>query len=239
MIKEQAFRALISLVEFDQSIYTLENQIQVVRSSIADIHAQERSLMKDIEQSKQRLLDFRKLVDEKELHMKELDAHERVIKERIDRAHNNKEYVALQAENTQLKLEQHNVEQEVVDAWNKRDAAHAAYDLLRQQSQEQIAVLHQSIAHKEEQAARLTSAHDQLIAQRADKVSVVPGEWLEKYNALGSRIKDPVVAVESGACGGCFNALTNQELMRLQRGALLQCQSCFRFIYAPAAMGVL
>ena len=238
MIKEQAFRALISLVEFDQSIHTLENKIQQLRDSVVDIRNQEQSLIKDMEQSKQRLLDCRKLVDEKELHMKELDARERVVKERIDHVHNNKEYMALQAESNQLKLEQQHVEQEVVDAWNKRDGAHAAYDLIRQQSQERIAVFHTQIAQKEEQLAGLSAEHDQLVANRVIKISMVPDEWLEKYNALGSRIKDPVVAAESGSCSGCFHALTNQELMRLQRGALLQCQSCFRFLYAPAAMGM-
>jgi len=238
MIKEQAFRALISLVEFDQSIQTLENQIQVLRDSILDLRNQEQALTKDMEQAKQRLLECRKLVDEKELRMKELDTHDRVIRERIDRAHNNKEYMALQAEHNQLKLEQQHVEQEVVDAWNKRDGAHVAYDVIRQQSQERIAVLHTHIAQKDEQLTQLTAQHDQLIANRVVKVSVVPEEWLEKYNALGSRIKDPVVPVEGGVCGGCFNSLTNQELMRLQRGALLQCQSCFRFLYAPAAMGM-
>ncbi len=238
MIKEQAFRALIGLVEFDQSLYSLEQQIQQLRDTITALGSQEQDLNKQIEQSKQRLLDYRKLVDEQELRMKELDAHERVLKNRIDHAHNNKEYMALQAENNQLKLEQVAIEQAVIDAWNKRDTAHAAYDLLRQQAHEQIAVLHTHIHEKNQQLTRLTQEHNQLMMQRITKVSVVPDEWLEKYNALGSRIKDPVVAVEAESCGGCFNPLTNQELMRLQRGALLQCQSCFRFIYAPSAMGV-
>ena len=237
LMNTSAFHALISLVEFDQSLQKLSNQMSALRIHIEDLYEQERSVLKLAEQSKHRLLELRKLVDEKELLMKTAEDQERVKKEQLDRVHNNKEYQAVYTEISKLKLDQHNLEQEVVDAWNKRDMAHAEYDVVRQQSHEQVASVRTQIQEEERRYQELEQQYSQLKVEREVKATPVPVEWIEKYNALGARISDPVVAIEGDACGGCFSSLTAQELMRLRRGALLQCQSCFRFLYAPSAMG--
>lgn len=236
-MSNQAFKALIDLVEFDQSVAKIVQQIEANKQHIADFSKQEQALQVTIEQSKQRLLELRKLVDEKELLLKTCEDQERIKREQLDRVHNNKEYVALQAEITQLRLEQHNLEQEIIDAWNKRDMAHAEYDIVRDQAHTKIAQLADQVKQYEQQIAQLETQRTQLQADRVAKVTLVPDEWIEKYNVLGARIQDPVVALEGDACGGCFSPLTNQELLRLNRGALLQCQSCFRFLYEPGAVG--
>lgn len=236
-IAKHAFRALIDLVQFDQAIAQVLHQAQASRDHIVDFQQQERNLGNALEESKHRLLEWRKLVDEKELLLKTLEGQERSKKEQLDRVHSNKEYVALQAEITQLKREQDSLEQEVVTAWNKRDMAHAEHDVLKDQARAKIAELRALIEQHEQKIAHLELQYAQLQVDRLAKEVLVPSEWLEKYNALGARIQDPVIAIDGDACGGCFSPLTNQELMRLNRGALLQCQSCFRFLYIPSAVG--
>ncbi len=75
-----------------------------------------------------------------------------------------------------------------------------------------------------------------LSAQRVEKEANVPAEWLEKYTMMRARVSDPVVEIFHQSCGACSHLITQQEIIRAKRGALLQCQNCFRLLYAPEIM---
>ena len=59
----------------------------------------------------------------------------------------------------------------------------------------------------------------------------VPEEWLEKYEVMKGRVPDPAVPIMNGTCSACFYTLSPEDSLSLGRKALLQCKSCFRFIY--------
>ncbi len=70
------------------------------------------------------------------------------------------------------------------------------------------------------------------------KETGVPNEWLEKYSHMRLRVIDPVVPVMFGGWSACSYAVTEQELVRLKRKALIQCKGCFRLLYMQEVMNV-
>lgn len=101
-----------------------------------------------------------------------------------------------------------------------------------------LAHIEQNIAHIEQEAQELQNKVDVDTAQRPAIVNQVNQDWLEKYMNMYGRVSNPVVEVMQGICSGCFYAVPHQDLARLKNRALLQCNSCYRFLYDPQVLSV-
>jgi len=65
----------------------------------------------------------------------------------------------------------------------------------------------------------------------------IPAEWLEKYAMMRSKVSDPVVPALDGSCCACFYHLPSRDMIVLSRNTLIECKSCFRFIYQEPLRG--
>lgn len=238
-MKEYPFQALIHLVEFDQSIVAVERTVASVTKERDLFLAKREALMADVEAAHAVVFECNKAVHEQELVMKDLDAQERMAKERLETAANNKQYVALQGEIVLLKKAQHDMEQHVLSAWSRLEMQQASYALKKEQVEKEVRLLQDNIACKQEEIDRLVTQINNLRSERPGKVVQVAQDWLDKYEHLGSRVSDPVVAIDTNACPACSQELTSQDIMRLKRGALLQCRGCFRLLYLKGNVGSL
>jgi predicted nucleic acid-binding Zn-ribbon protein len=235
-MNEQAFRALIELVQFDQATHAIKKNIDTINQQLDFLHEEEQRLEQELATQKRFFADARKLVDEKELLAKELDEKESQSKQRLDTAASHREYEALKSEVMQLQAAQHTLESEILEAWNQLEAAEKSYKEMQKKYDEESTRIDAEVIALQERAQNLKSevlgratGHDQLAA-------VVPAEWLEKYHAMGSHVHDPIVPILDNACSACFQHLVTQDILRLKRGALLQCKGCFRFLYDQQAM---
>lgn len=235
-MSDYAFRALVNLVRFDQEVDEFKKTIIQLQQNISQLEEQEKQLLQELIQVKQQVHDWRKTVDEQELEMKMLDEQEKEKIKRLEEAHNQKEYKAIKSEIDHLKQAQHDFEQEVIDAWNKLETAEKEYESKQKKSEEKLAAVHSSINNDKQKVSNLELELAQHVQQRPGKVKKVPEEWLEKYAAMGSRVSNPVIPILHGSCSFCFFTITSQDIVRLKRGALLECKGCFRFLYAPKAM---
>jgi predicted nucleic acid-binding Zn-ribbon protein len=127
-------------------------------------------------------------------------------------------------------------EKVVLDAWHQLENAQ---ELLAKRNRESADVLQQLdadigalVQEKQMFDGELSDIH----MQRESKKVGIPEEWLEKYNVMGQRVANPVVAIEHQSCGGCYQQLVAQDLIKARRGALLQCKKCFRLLYLPEMM---
>lgn len=236
VMNEQAFRALIELVQFDQATHAIKKNIEETNHEIDALRNDEHMLQQELDAHKKAFVDARKLVDEKELRAQELDEKESQAKQRLDHAASHREYEALKSEVTQLQTAQHALESEIIDAWNQLDAAEKSHKEMHKKFDEGHSAIHTNITRLQERIVTLKSELLGRFAEHDKKAAQVPAEWLEKYNSMGSHVSDPVVSIVGDACGGCFLQLVNQDLARLRRGALLQCKGCFRFLYDQQAM---
>jgi len=124
----------------------------------------------------------------------------------------------------------------VLDAWNQLEHIEHTLQKKNIEHAEQLQQLHQKEEELEKKSAHLTDEIATLTAQREEKEKGVPTEWLEKYTIMRARVPDPVVEIYHQSCSSCSQMITQQEMVRARRGALVQCQTCYRLLYAPEIM---
>lgn len=235
-MSDHPFQAFIELISLDQDIRTVHREIIQIQQSTEKYLAEKQEVVGRLDQFKQHVHELRKMVDTQELEMKELDQQEKAQKDRLDSVGNVKEHQALKKEIERFKREQHEAEVTLMSIWNKLEIAQK--ELTEQQTayDAKIEELHKIIHDQQE---KITGLQQQLVEkknERPTRESGIPQDWLDKYSHMRMQVENPVVPVERGGCSACFYTIPDQELLRLNRRALVQCKGCFRLLYAQEAM---
>lgn len=235
-MSENPFSAFIDLITLDQKIRTLHDEITVLKESMQVDTTQKNETVERFEQFKNHVKELRKMVDAQELEMKDLDAQEKAKKELLDQTGTPKEYQSLKKEIEHLKHKQHDGEAALIGIWNKFEVAQK--ELQEQQAgfDEKLEEIHTHISQNQTKIDHKQKELDAFKTERPAKEVGVPEEWLSKYTHMRMRVADPVVFVMRDGCSACFYTITDQELLRLKRRALVQCKGCFRLLYMQEAM---
>jgi predicted nucleic acid-binding Zn-ribbon protein len=235
-MSDHPFLRFIDLVNFDQKIHSLETEKKSILSATASLKNQEEEYARDLDEMNKRVFQLKKKVDEQELEMKSLDQKEKDKKQRLERLADYKEYQAIKAEIEAIQQMQVDREQLVLDAWHQLENAQHSLQKKTKEHEVLLQQLHEKMQELETKAAHLSDEIANLTTQRAGKETNVPAEWLEKYTMMRARVPDPVVEIFHQSCSACSHLITQQEMIRAKRGALLQCQNCYRLLYAPEIM---
>lgn len=230
------FDAFIKLVEFDQQMKKLGLQIDKEEALVSQLRLQKVVLAQDLEHLKQSVHDMQKVVDAKELDMKVLDERAAASKHKLDTIANPKEYNSLRKELDAVHAQQHGLEDALVNAWHQLEVAQRVLQQKSESIAQTLAEAEAEIAAKDAEVKQLQETLAAQREERAERLTTIPAEWLEKYEGMYTRVDDPAVPVIDGACSGCFYSVSNQDAARLKRRALLQCNSCYRFLYDPAML---
>ncbi len=236
MIQQHPFTAFIDLIDLDQKMRIFHNKINTFQLAVLEDAKQKKELVSRFDQFKIHLRELKKVIDDYELEIKDLDAKEKRKKEQLDALQNPKEYQPLKKEIDRLKKEQHGVESQLMAVWNKMELAQKDFEVQQVSFDSKIKELENSMIEKQEAITSLKAELDALQRDRPVKEALVPQEWLEKYSHMRMQVADPVVPVLSGGCSACFYNIPNHEIMRLKRRAVIQCKGCFRLIYMQEAM---
>lgn len=238
LMNDNPFSAFINLISLDQEIRVLYEKIAKLKQESDSLLTQKQELTHRLYQFKQHLYELRKMVEEQEFSLKDLDAQERVKKEQLDQLKDTRQYQSLKKEIDRLKQEQHEKEQYLMTTWNKFDIAQkefedhqTSYTIKLEELDRQLGTIQ---AHIENHMQQLELKKQ----ERPLREINVPSEWLEKYTHMRLRVIDPVVPVTFGGCSACSYAVTEQERVRLKRRALVQCKGCFRLLYMQEAMNI-
>lgn len=235
-MNEHPFLRFINLVSFDQKLQSLENNKIAVEKEIAALKKQEDDYAHDLNDLRNRIFSLKKRVDEQELEMKILDAKEKDKKKHLENLADYKDYQAIKIEIETVQRMQIEQEQAVLDAWNQLENAENSLQKKTNEQVQQLQELHSRMKELADKYAQLDQECATLIAQRVEMQANVPAEWLEKYIMMRARVADPVVEIFHQSCGACSHIITAQDVIRAKRGALIQCQNCYRLLYAPEMM---
>ncbi len=235
-MNEHPFTAFIDLISLDQEIRTTHETIATLKNETDEFLAQKQELIDRLDQFKQHVHELKKKVHEHELAIKELDSKEKEKKSLMEQAQNAKLYQPLKKEIDQLKQAQHEAESDLMGIWNKLELSQKELKEQQASYNSKIEDLHTQISTKKDQIEALKKAVGEKTAQRPAKEAGVPTEWLDKYTHMRMRVADPVVPVMREGCSACFYTITNQEMIKLKRRALVQCKSCFRLLFLQEAM---
>lgn len=235
MIEQQTpLEKFIALIEFDrnqeavnQRILALEHEIRALEDKEKDLHAVAAAAGSAVQTLLKNIATYERSVDEynRQIADKKL---------KLDTATNPREYRAIITEIEHIGTEQLALEEQLLAAWSTLEQRKRFHDECLQSSTDQIKALHTLIAEKQNAIAIEKKTLVDQKEQRKSYEHGVPEEWLLKYAAMQSRVVDPIVPVQQDSCSSCFYSLTDPELMRLKRKALLQCKGCYRFLYIPS-----
>lgn len=225
------FHQFLELVTFDQAVHGLLQKQEACKKEITQIERRMQEQDDVCAQFQRSATDARKVVDSLELEMKTLESKQKEVRSKLEHVVNYKESVSLQKEIERIGVQQHDLEDALLRAWNKLETA-------EREKNEQCRKVE---AKKQEASAELEKTHQEQDAvmaelkthesQREEKKRGIPEEWLQKYETMRLLVTNPIVPMESDSCSACFHELSHQELIRLTRGALLECKVCFRFLY--------
>ena|SRR5579872_6399714 len=235
-MSENPFSAFIDLITLDQKIRTIHDQITALKKNMQDHVSQKNQITERFEKFRNHVKELRKMMDAQELEMKDLDQKETEKRERLEESSNAKEYQSLKKEIEHLKHQQHKAEASLLGIWNKLETAQKELQEQQIGFDAKIQEIHTLIFDSQSKVDTLQHELDQLNVERPSKESQVSQEWLSKYTHMRMRVADPVVSVMRGSCSVCFYTITDQELLRLNRRALVQCKGCFRLLYMQEAM---
>jgi predicted nucleic acid-binding Zn-ribbon protein len=236
LMSTSPFTAFTELVTLDQNIRCYHDEIAQKKSSIQDDMIQQQEITNRLEQFKQHVKELRKMINSYELEIKDLDAKEKRKRELLDKSSSMKEYQPLKREIDSLKQMQNDIEAQLMSVWNKLDLAQKELEEQEKIFNSKKETLLTNIEEKQQKIADLQKQLNSMIAERPQKEVGIPNEWLQKYTHMRMHVADPVIEVLNGACGACFYTITDQELLRLKRKALVQCKGCFRLMFMAEVM---
>mgnify|MGYP000246322635 CR=1 FL=1 len=228
---QDIFKKFIQLIEFDQSIQVIEKELERLVVAHEVTQKTMHHLLQDYDKEKIDLRDLQKQVDQEELMMRTYDEKEKAARLRLDAALNPKEYQALKKEHDSCKSMQYDHEQVLMNAWNAYESKKKQLVIIEQNF---LATTKKSQLESVEQEEKIQAhkAHiAKLVNERESYVNDVPEEWIAKYLRMRSTVKNPVVGVVSGTCGGCSYMLSNQLLLALTQNRVMQCTGCYRLLY--------
>jgi predicted nucleic acid-binding Zn-ribbon protein len=235
-MSDHPFLRFINLVTFDQKLQSLENEKVTVATEIAVLRKQEDEYARNLDDLHKRIHHLKKNVDAQELEMKALDQKEKDKKKYLENLADYKDYQALKLEIESIQRMQVEQEKIVLDAWHQLENAEQNVQKKITENTQQLEALHGRMRELGQKLSALDDECALLIAQRAEKEEHVPAEWLEKYTMMRARVADPVVEIFHQCCGACSQMITAQDMVRARHGALIQCQKCYRLLYAPEIM---
>ncbi|MBI3028423.1 MAG: hypothetical protein HYY64_02805 [Candidatus Rokubacteria bacterium] len=225
LIDLQALDTKIAVLEAEQG--RLPGQIEAVQAAIAQGRAAVQTLKGKLDTAKKDTRSKEKDLDVCQVKRQKSEA-------RLYEVKTNKEYSAVLIEIEEIKQEKAKIEEEILSLMETQEqlaveirdaeAALKTREALGQQEETQI-------------RQRLAAVDAELTGLRGERESVardVPRDLLADYAKLlrgrGGLAVAPVGP--DGICGGCRMTLTPQRLQEVKhQSALLNCESCGRFLY--------
>ena len=225
--------SLIQLIQFDRQLVTRRQQLRTLGKDIAKLETDIAHLETTQKDAHTHVLNAQKAVHAHELVMKELEAQEQEKKQLLETASSPKTYESLKKEITFIKKREYDYEKEVVLSWKNLETAQKVFVSAQATVDEQSKNLHEKIQEKKQEFKRIEQELTQLNEDRKPLERVVPPDVLEKYNRMNTSEQNAIVPIENGSCSGCFSQLSAQDMLDLKRSKLIQCHSCYRFVYLP------
>lgn len=225
------FHQFIDFVQCDDKITAALHSQALIDREIAQLEQEKETQAQLFETEYALVRALRKQIDAYELENTALQQQKKTIEKKLERVANPKEYSSLQGEYMQVTQSLGVVEEKMMVAWESFEKQEENFKNF-EKSNEQLKV---AFAAREKQLAEhrdiFTSGLEQLRKLRSEKIALVRPDWLEKYESLRAQVSNPVVAVQSGSCSGCFTRIPPQVEARVHRHELVPCPTCQRILY--------
>jgi uncharacterized protein len=230
-MNESPVQAFVEFVELDQRIYQLEQELSEGNTKMQAIQSLLVSLTQEYESAFRKLQELRKRLDLSELENKTLIVKLKEQQSKLGKAASPKEFFSLEHEIEDLTKKRGLIDDQGLNTLTELEQAQKLYELAKiastektEQKKAEKEVLEQRLEH----VAKLKKSYE---SEREKTRNIIAPDLLARYDEMKAKVANPVVPLLRNSCSGCFYAVSQPDLIRAQRGELVSCKDCYRFLY--------
>lgn len=225
------FHRFIDLVSYDQSVNSLQKKLTLLKEKIEHFNQQKLDAFNLIEQAKRTVYDLCKKRDHLDFEIAMLSEKKKKTAARLSAGVSPREYESLQQQLEMLSQQVDTCEDQLIRLWQDIEIAEQKRDESIIQSKKQCSEYDRELALLNAEYVQRLQEYDTIKKERVGMLPTIPQVWIERYDAMRSRISNPVVHVQQGSCPGCFSQIPNSKKDELRRHVLVTCQGCHRILY--------
>jgi predicted nucleic acid-binding Zn-ribbon protein len=216
------------IVQLDAALGRLPEE----RAALAKRLSEERTAL---ERVKARLADLQKTRRDLEREVQSLSETEKRFQGQLQAIKKNEEYQALLHEIAATRGRRSDLETSVLESLEAEDQAQAQRPKLEQAIADVERDVSARLAQLEREESEARAHKDELEGRRVAGAEQLPAATRSRYERIrSSRGGRAVVAIQKGACGGCFRAQPPQVLQAARhRDKVLTCEGCGRLMVWP------
>ncbi|MCB9493479.1 MAG: hypothetical protein H6679_04365 [Epsilonproteobacteria bacterium] len=222
---------LKQLVALDNTLLQLKKDIEQAKHEIANNAQQSEKLEKEAETKKSNIFSKQKEAKLEELTAQTLKEQEIAKREKLDHAHDQKEYKALEKELETITAQRIMQEELLMDKWVQIENETQNLEQSQVKNQQKVVELQQLAQSLEEKLNDLKQQETSITEQRNQARTAVPEEWLVRYDRMKNSVPDPIVPMLNESCSSCYYAIPRQDRAKLRLSGILHCKNCYRFLY--------
>lgn len=250
MAKKQAEKE-IQVEDKLKTLYNLQvklsevDKIKILRGElpleVADLDDEIAGLKTRIGKNESDQKEFETAIAQQKQKMQDCNLKIEKYKEQLDNVRNNREYDHLSKEIEFETLEIELAEKRIKEFTQNVKALKEQIEKSKTFLDERSADLHQ----KKEELDEIIAETKQQEEQLRDEIKGIEGEADPRLLQAFKRIRKSarnglaIVAIERGACGGCFNKIPPQKQMDIKLGKkVIVCEYCGRIMIDPEMVGI-
>jgi uncharacterized protein len=234
-VREQ-LRALVKLAEIDAKARGIDDRLKGLPLELEERRQAVRRLEDLVARQKQALLDAERLLGTQEQDVVTRNEALSKAKAKGAKAKNGRE-----AEAAEREVEA--VRRSIKDGETQRDALKERLEKMRgglgepeKALEEAKADLATAEAELEGKLAALREERGGVVAGRETYAKVIHKDHMRIYDRIVKGKPPAVCEAIGGVCVACRMAVAPQRFAQIQRGEILNCQSCQRFLYTKASL---
>ena len=170
--------------------------------------------------------------DQKQLQLKEREAHVENLRGKLNTAASNREFDTLREQIAADVQATSVLSDEILEALEQIDTLDSDRTAKQQQLVEREAEHVKLVATVNERLVALREEMARVEAERDEAEKLIPAAARAEYTRLvAARGEEALAPIDDQTCGGCYQMLTPQLLDRLAHHVSVVCPSCGRLLY--------
>ena len=227
-------KQLLELQAIDAGLGDLAAHAKQLRGQRAHIERKIAAAQQDLETLRDQ---FRQLEHDSRMQNLEVDNLDQQIRDYQTRLDTGiisfKEMEDLRAKIVSERRRMGELEDQALEAMDAIETARADLADAEENHKSRVAAFETQLSQLDAESKETDQRREDLESKRATLAAAVQPYLLSQYNNLHKEYQDPIVAVQSGTCGGCKLRVSGNTADRA-RGAMgiITCEHCSRILYS-------
>ncbi len=229
---EEVLERLKKIRDLDEEMKKNDQLLKSIPAKIMSLQKEIEKKNSQLNQTKNRLAEIRKLYKMKEGDIAENEAKANKLNQQIHTVKTNEEYRAILKEIEFLKSERLTIEEEMMNLLEEEEKLKSSIGGQEKDTREYVERKNQEIKVLEEQKRQIVDDQDIKKNIFQDESRKLPEEIRKVYERIKkARDKAICFVFDDGICTGCYTNITPQALNELKKkNKVLLCDSCGRIL---------